>query len=140
MLSDIEIANAAILRPIRKVAAETLGIAERHLVPYGHYKAKVDPTYLATLADRSLGRLVLVTALSPTPPGEGKTTTTVGLTDALHGLGHRTVACLREPSMGPVFGMKGARRAFCSSQPRSREIDGLLEERLNSFIAPHGAS
>ncbi len=107
MLSDIEIANAAVLRPIRDVAAETLGIEERHLVPYGHYKAKVDPTYLASLADRPLGRLVLVTALSPTPPGEGKTTTTVGLTDALHGLGHRTVACLREPSMGPVFGMKG---------------------------------
>ena len=76
-------------------------------MPYGHYKAKVDLTYLASLADRPLGRLVLVTALSPTPPGEGKTTTTVGLTDALHGLGQRTVACLREPSMGPVFGMKG---------------------------------
>ena len=107
MLSDIEIANAATLRPIGAVASETLGIDERHLVPYGHYKAKVDLNYLASLADRPLGRLVLVTAMSPTPPGEGKTTTTVGLTDALHGLGHRTVACLREPSMGPVFGMKG---------------------------------
>ena len=107
MLSDIEIANAAVLRPIKDVASETLGIEERHLVPYGHHKAKVDLTYLASLADRPLGRLVLVTALSPTPPGEGKTTTTVGLTDALHGLGHSTVACLREPSMGPVFGMKG---------------------------------
>jgi formate--tetrahydrofolate ligase len=107
VLSDIEIANAATLRPIRDVAADTLGIEERHLVPYGHYKAKVDLNYLASLADRPLGRLVLVTALSPTPPGEGKTTTTVGLTDALHGLGHRTIACLREPSMGPVFGMKG---------------------------------
>ena len=107
MLSDIEIANSATLRPISAVAAETLGIAERYLVPYGHFKAKVDLGYLASLADRPLGRLVLVTALSPTPPGEGKTTTTVGLTDALHGLGRRTVACLREPSMGPVFGMKG---------------------------------
>ncbi len=107
MLSDIEIANAAVLQPIKDVAAETLGIAEQHLVPYGHYKAKVDLTYLASLADRPEGRLVLVTALSPTPPGEGKTTTTVGLTDALHGLGNRAVACLREPSMGPVFGMKG---------------------------------
>lgn len=107
MLSDIEIANAATLRPIREVAAETLGIEERHLVPYGHFKAKVDPVFLASLADRPLGRLVLMTALSPTPPGEGKTTTTVGLTDALHGLGHRALACLREPSMGPVFGMKG---------------------------------
>jgi formate--tetrahydrofolate ligase len=107
VLSDIEIANAATLRPIREVAAETLGIGEEHLVPYGHHKAKVDLTYLASLADRPLGRLVLVTAMSPTPPGEGKTTTTVGLTDALHGLGQRSVACLREPSMGPVFGMKG---------------------------------
>ncbi len=107
MQSDIEIANAAVLRPIREIAQETLGIAEEHLVPYGHYKAKVDIGYLTSLADRPLGKLVLVTALSPTPPGEGKTTTTVGLTDALHGLGHRTVACLREPSMGPVFGMKG---------------------------------
>jgi len=107
MLSDIEIANAATLQPIRDLASAILGIAEEHLVPYGHHMAKVDLTYLATLADRPLGRLVLVTALSPTPPGEGKTTTTVGLTDALHGLGHRTVACLREPSMGPVFGMKG---------------------------------
>jgi formate--tetrahydrofolate ligase len=107
VLSDIEIANAATLRPITAIAAETLGIDEKHLVPYGHDKAKVDLTYLASLADRPLGRLVLVTALSPTPPGEGKTTTTVGLTDALHGLGHRTIACLREPSMGPVFGMKG---------------------------------
>jgi formate--tetrahydrofolate ligase len=107
LLSDIEIANAATLRPIGEIAAETLGIPEQHLVSYGHFKAKVDPVYLASLADRPLGRLVLVTALSPTPPGEGKTTTTVGLTDALHGLGRRTIACLREPSMGPVFGMKG---------------------------------
>jgi formate--tetrahydrofolate ligase len=107
VLSDIEIANAATLRPIKEIAAETLGIDEQYLVPYGHYKAKVDVTHLASLADRPLGRLVLVTALSPTPPGEGKTTTTVGLTDALHGLGRRTIACLREPSMGPVFGMKG---------------------------------
>jgi len=107
VLSDIEIANAATLRPIRDVASETLGIQEQHLVPYGHFKAKVDLNYVTSLADRPLGRLVLVTAMSPTPPGEGKTTTTVGLTDALHGLGHKAMACLREPSMGPVFGMKG---------------------------------
>jgi formate--tetrahydrofolate ligase len=107
VLSDIEIANAATLRPITDVASEQLGIDAANLVPYGHYKAKVDLSYLASLADRPLGRLILVTALSPTPPGEGKTTTTVGLTDALHGLGRRSIACLREPSMGPVFGMKG---------------------------------
>ncbi|HYF73769.1 MAG TPA: formate--tetrahydrofolate ligase [Nocardioides sp.] len=106
MLSDIEIANAATLRPITEVAS-SLGIAAEHLVPYGHVKAKVDPVYLTSLADRPLGKLILVTALSPTPPGEGKTTTSVGLTDALHGMGHRAIACLREPSMGPVFGLKG---------------------------------
>ncbi len=107
MQSDIEIATAATLRPIADVAAETLGIASEHLVPYGHHKAKVDLGYLTSLADRPLGKLVLVTAISPTPAGEGKTTTTVGLTDALHQLGHRSLAALREPSMGPVFGMKG---------------------------------
>ncbi|MDN5892708.1 MAG: formate--tetrahydrofolate ligase [Nocardioides sp.] len=107
MLSDIEIANVAKLKPISEIALETLGIGEEHLVPYGHHKAKVDLNFLASLADRPRGRLILMTAISPTPAGEGKTTTTVGLTDALHGMGHRTVACLREPSMGPVFGMKG---------------------------------
>jgi formate--tetrahydrofolate ligase len=107
MLSDIEIANAATLRPITEVAREELGIEAEHLVPYGHYKAKVDLGYLSSLSDRDDGKLILVTAISPTPAGEGKTTTTVGLTDALHGLGKKSVACLREPSMGPVFGMKG---------------------------------
>jgi formate--tetrahydrofolate ligase len=107
MLSDIEIANAAELLPIMQVAQEELGIDPAHLVPYGHYKAKVDLGYLQSLAERPLGKLILMTALSPTPAGEGKTTTTVGLADALHGLGLRSMACLREPSMGPVFGMKG---------------------------------
>ena len=107
MLSDIEIANAAELHPILKVAQEELGIEAEHLVPYGHDKAKVDLGYLQSLEDRPLGKLILMTALSPTPAGEGKTTTTVGLTDALHGLGLKSMACLREPSMGPVFGMKG---------------------------------
>jgi formate--tetrahydrofolate ligase len=107
VLSDIEIANGATLRPIREVAAEALGVAERDLVLYGRFKAKLDLASLASLVDRPLGRLVLVTAMSPTPAGEGKTATAVGLTDALHGLGRRTVVCLREPSMGPVFGIKG---------------------------------
>src|SRR4028118_29092 len=107
MLSDIEIATAARLRPITPVADETLDIDADHLVPYGHHKAKVDVRYLASLADRPNGKLILMTAVSPTPAGEGKTPTTVGLTDALHGLGRKAVACLREPSMGPVFGMKG---------------------------------
>ena len=104
---DIDIANAATLQRVTQVAQDELGIDDEHLVPYGHYKAKVDLGYLATLEDRPLGKLVLMTAMSPTPAGEGKTTTTVGLSDALHGLGHRSMACLREPSMGPVFGMKG---------------------------------
>ena len=107
MLSDIEIANAAELQPILEVARDELGIDAAHLVPYGHYKAKVDLGYLQSLEDRTPGKLILMTALSPTPAGEGKTTTTVGLADALRRLGHRSMACLREPSMGPVFGMKG---------------------------------
>ena len=107
MLSDIEIANSAVLHPIIRIAQEELGIDAAHLVPYGHDKAKVDLGYLQSLEDRPLGKLILMTALSPTPAGEGKTTTTVGLTDALHGLGLKAMACLREPSMGPVFGMKG---------------------------------
>ncbi|GAB3665847.1 formate--tetrahydrofolate ligase [Nocardioides korecus] len=107
MLPDIEIANAASPRPIVDVARDELGIDAEHLVPYGHHKAKVDLRHLQSLEDRPLGKLVLMTALSPTPAGEGKTTTTVGLSDALRHLGLRSMACLREPSMGPVFGMKG---------------------------------
>jgi len=104
---DIEIANAAYLRRIAEVAGESLGIAESDLVPYGHHKAKVPLPYLTGLASRPLGKLILMTGMSPTPAGEGKTTTTVGLTDALNRLGRQAMACLREPSMGPVFGMKG---------------------------------
>jgi formate--tetrahydrofolate ligase len=107
VLSDIEIANAAELHPITQVAHDELGIDPAHLVPYGHHKAKVDLGYLQSLESRPLGKLILMTAMSPTPAGEGKTTTTVGLADAFRGLGLRTMACLREPSMGPVFGMKG---------------------------------
>ena len=107
MLSDIEIANAAELHPITQIAQDELGIDPVHLVPYGHHKAKVDLGYLQSLERLPLGKLILMTAMSPTPAGEGKTTTTVGLADALRGLGLRTMACLREPSMGPVFGMKG---------------------------------
>jgi formate--tetrahydrofolate ligase len=107
MPSDIEIAQAAKLQRISKVALERLGIAEDHLEPYGHYKAKVSLKYLDTLKNRKDGKLILVTAISPTPAGEGKTTTTVGLGDALNHIGKKAVICLREPSLGPVFGMKG---------------------------------
>lgn len=106
-LSDIEIAQCASLRRITELARDRLGIADTHLVPYGHYKAKIDLGYLNTLRDRPDGKLVLVTAISPTPAGEGKTTTTVGLGDALNRIGRKAVIALREPSLGPVFGMKG---------------------------------
>ncbi len=107
MPSDIEIAQAAKLQRISKVALEKLGIAEEHLEPYGHYKAKVSLKYLDTLKSKKDGKLILVTAISPTPAGEGKTTTTVGLGDALNHIGKKAVICLREPSLGPVFGVKG---------------------------------
>ena len=106
MPSDIEIAQKAKMLRVTEVAAK-LGIPEEHLEPYGHYKAKVALGYIDTLADRPDGRLILVTAISPTPAGEGKTTTTVGLGDALNRIGKKAVICLREPSLGPVFGMKG---------------------------------
>jgi formate--tetrahydrofolate ligase len=107
MLSDIEIAQQATMQRITPLALERLGIAEEHLEPYGHYKAKVSLDYLDSLADRPDGKLVLVSAISPTPAGEGKTTTTVGLGDALNRIGKKTLICLREPSLGPVFGVKG---------------------------------
>ena len=107
MPSDIEIAQKAKLQRISKVALDKLGIADDNLEPYGHYKAKVSLDYLETLKDRPEGKLILVTAISPTPAGEGKTTTTVGLGDALNQIGKKAAICLREPSLGPVFGMKG---------------------------------
>lgn len=105
-LSNIDIAHAADMLPITQVA-ERLGIPDESLEPYGRYKAKVALDYLASIRDRPPGRLVLVTAISPTPAGEGKTTTTVGLGDALTRIGQRAMICLREPALGPVFGMKG---------------------------------
>jgi formate--tetrahydrofolate ligase len=105
--SDIQIAQQARLLRIADMARDRLGIADEHLVPYGHHKAKIDLRYLASLATKPDGKLVLVTAMSPTPAGEGKTTTTVGLGDALNLIGKKTVIALREPSLGPVFGMKG---------------------------------
>jgi len=105
--SDIAIAQRAKLRRITDLARERLGIADEHLVPYGHHKAKIGLPFVESLAGRPDGKLILVTAISPTPAGEGKTTTVVGLGDALNRIGQRTVIALREPSLGPVFGMKG---------------------------------
>jgi formate--tetrahydrofolate ligase len=106
MLSDIQIAQKATMKRITEVASR-LGIADDHLEPYGHYKAKISLDYVDSLKGKPDGKLVLVTAISPTPAGEGKTTTTVGLGDALNRIGKKTVICLREPSLGPVFGVKG---------------------------------
>jgi formate--tetrahydrofolate ligase len=105
-LSDIEIAQQAKMQRVTKIA-DKLGIPDDHLVPYGHYKAKVSLDYVDSLAKKPDGKLILVTAISPTPAGEGKTTTTVGLGDALNKIGKKAMICLREPSLGPVFGMKG---------------------------------
>ena len=106
MLSDIEIAQRASLKRIGEIAAK-LGIPDQALEPYGHYKAKIGLDFAESLSGRKNGKLILVTAISPTPAGEGKTTTTVGLNDALNHIGKKAVCCIREPSLGPVFGMKG---------------------------------
>ena len=105
-LTDIEIAHAAPIKPINEIA-ERLDIPNQHLLQYGPYKAKVAPEFVRGLNERPDGKLILVTAITPTPAGEGKTTTTVGLGDALNRIGKKAVICLREPSMGPCFGMKG---------------------------------
>jgi len=106
MPSDIEIAQSTPLLPIVDIAHK-LGLPTQALVAYGPHKAKIALSHLRSLEDRPNGRLVLVTGINPTPAGEGKTTTTVGLGDALNRIGQRAIVCLREPSLGPVFGMKG---------------------------------
>ncbi len=105
--SDIEISQAAHMRPIVEVAADRLGIPAEDLIPYGHYKAKVSLDYIASLKGKPDGKLILVTAITPTPAGEGKTTSTVGLGDALNVIGKKAMICVREPSLGPCFGVKG---------------------------------
>src|ERR1700744_5411190 len=105
--SDIEISQAAKPKRIADVAKDKLGIALENLEPYGHYKAKVSMDFIKSLADRKDGKLILVTAISPTPAGEGKTTTTGGLTDGLNHIGKKAMCALREPSLGPCFGVKG---------------------------------
>ena len=105
--SDIEIAQAATMRPVLDIARERYGIAAEHLDPYGHFKAKLSLDYLASLPEKTDSKLILVTAMTPTTAGEGKTTTTVGLGDGLNRIGKSATICLREPSLGPCFGMKG---------------------------------
>jgi len=105
-MSDIEIARNASTQPIAEIAAK-LNIPDASLIPYGRTKAKIDPDHIASLSDKPDGKLILVTAITPTPAGEGKTTTSVGLADGLNRIGKNALVCLREPSLGPCFGMKG---------------------------------
>nr|HMQ57488.1 formate--tetrahydrofolate ligase [Rhizobiaceae bacterium] len=104
--SDIEIAREAVKKPIMDVGSK-LGIPSEHLLPYGHDKAKISAEFIKSVQDRQNGKLVLVTAINPTPAGEGKTTTTVGLGDGLNRIGKKAVVCIREASLGPNFGVKG---------------------------------
>ena len=104
--SDIEIARAARMLPIEQVAAK-IGIDEKHLYRYGAAKAKISAEFIDSVTSRPDGKLILVTAITPTPAGEGKTTTTVGLGDGLNRIGKKAIICLREPSLGPCFGVKG---------------------------------
>jgi formate--tetrahydrofolate ligase len=106
-MSDIEIAQQAAMQEVTGLAENRLGISQQHLDPYGRYKAKVSLDVFDEVADRPDGKLILVTAISPTPAGEGKTTTTIGLSDALNRIGKQSLVCVREPSMGPCFGLKG---------------------------------
>ena len=104
--TDIEIAQSCTMKPITEIA-KTAGVDSEYLELYGNYKAKVDYALLKDKADEPNGKLILVTAINPTPAGEGKTTTTVGLADGLRKIGKKSVVALREPSLGPVFGVKG---------------------------------
>ena len=105
-MSDIEIARAASKKPIQEIAAK-IGISNEHILPYGHDKAKVSEAFIKSLSNKKDGHLILVTAINPTPAGEGKTTTTVGLGDGLNAIGKKAAVCIREASLGPCFGMKG---------------------------------
>src|ERR1700761_5487765 len=105
-MSDLEIARAATMEPIEKIGAK-IGLPEKALYRYGPNKAKISLDHIASLGEKKNGKLILVTAINPTPAGEGKTTTTVGLADGMKRLGHKTAICLREPSLGPCFGQKG---------------------------------
>ncbi|HBH09912.1 MAG TPA: formate--tetrahydrofolate ligase, partial [Gammaproteobacteria bacterium] len=106
-MSDIEIAQKAKMKRVVDIAKDQYGIESEHLEPYGHYKAKLSLDYIESLKSKPNGKLILTTAISPTPAGEGKTTTTVGLGDAMNRIGKKTMICLREPSLGPCFGVKG---------------------------------
>src|SRR6516164_7380177 len=132
--SDIEISQAAKKRPIVDIARERLGVAPENLEPYGHYKAKVSMDFVKLLQSRPNGKLILVSAITPTPAGEGKTTTTVGLTDALNHIGKKAMLCLREPSLGPSFGVKGGAAGGGYAQVVPMEDINLLAALLDNHI------
>ena len=137
MKTDIEIAQEAKMKPITQIAAQ-LGLEDESVIPYGRYKAKIDHRLIHNA--KKQGKLILVTAISPTPAGEGKTTTSVGLADAMNALGKKTMLCLREPSLGPVFGIKGGeliRRyfLFLDRFVIQRELPGRKETVIYLTIA-----
>ena len=147
-MTDLEIARQAKLRKISELAKEKLGIEDRYIEPFGHYKAKLSLDFREALSDRKDGHLIVVTAISPTPAGEGKTTTTVGLGDALNRIGKPALICLREPSLGPCFGMKGGAAGGGHSQVVPMEdinlhftgdfhAIGLAHNLLSSLIDNH---
>ena len=128
MLSDIEIAQRATLQPIVELARDRLQIPESQLEPYGRYKAKLSLAHIAGLAGRPDGKLILMSGISPTPAGEGKSTTTVGLGDALNRIGQRAIVCLREPSIGPGVWHEGRRRRW---RLRAGRADGGHQPALH---------
>ena len=115
--SDLEIANAAHKKPIDEIAS-VLDINEKNLIKFGDDKAKLNSDFINSVSKNENGKLILVTAISPTPAGEGKTTTSVGLVDGLCNIGKKAMICLREPSLGPCFGMKGGCLLYTSPSPR----------------------
>ena len=141
--TDIEIAQAAKMRPIVDVAADKLDIPAEDLIPYGHYKAKVSLDYIASLAERPDGKLILVTAITPTPAGEGKTTTTVGLGDALNEIGKKAMICIREPSLG--FALSRLTQQTCGATPIGifRQVeapvyDDLMSSQIDDAVEQRG--
>jgi len=135
--SDIDIAQSTPLQPIKKIA-DNLGLDENDVILYGNYKAKIHLDSMRKLADRPLGKYIDVTAITPTPLGEGKTTTTVGLTQALGKLGHKSIACIRQPSMGPTFGIKGGAAGGGYSQIIPMEDFNLhLTGDIHAITAAH---
>src|SRR3546814_4367370 len=126
MKSDIEIARGANKKPIQ-VVGEKVGIPAEHLIPYGHDKAKVTMAFIEKVQSKEDGKLILVTAINPTPAGEGKTTTTVGVGDGLNRIGRKAVICIREASLGPNFGMKGgAAGGGLRSEEHTSELQSLM--------------